>query len=496
MRRPSPGFTLVATMLLAAGCSGNDSPIDSSPLDALADSGIDGSPARDTRSDLARKDSSAQAQGGWAISAGSTKTDGIWEIVPDGSGNLVVSGFFNGKVSFGSTILSTTSDLGSIFVGKVDKDGKFLWAVALDGSPTVWAGMPDGLAVDSSGNIYFGGEFKDSATFGSTTLTSKGDYDIFIVKLDSNGKVLWATSAGGTGADYVDRLAVGSDDKLTLAGSFAGTVSFGETELTAAGVVDLLLARLDSDGNFEWAVQAGGASTEIGDFAVDMMLDSWGNIYITGGVGPSATFGSLSFAGKTGSLSAFVAKLDSTGQFTWVASPSLAAFGVSIARGASGELYVASLTHIANSGNGLVGTFGYAFVSELSSTGSQEWSTMLAGSQIVHVNRLLVDQNGKTTIAGYFNGSALLGSTVLTSKGYGINPFVARLDSSGKVTQAVPIEVDNWGSAVGMARDKSGNTYVSGEFNGTAVFGGTTLKTKGLSTASDAFLWNMGTDKE
>jgi hypothetical protein len=55
-----------------------------------------------------------------------------------------------------------------------------------------------GIAVDACGNSYITGYFKGLATFGSTTLTSNGDYDIFVAKLDSNGNWLWAKNAGGT----------------------------------------------------------------------------------------------------------------------------------------------------------------------------------------------------------------------------------------------------------------------------------------------------------
>ena len=53
-----------------------------------------------------------------------------------------------------------------------------------------------GIAVDDNGNSYVTGFFKESATFSTTTLTSRGDYDIFVAKMDSNGNWLWAKHAG------------------------------------------------------------------------------------------------------------------------------------------------------------------------------------------------------------------------------------------------------------------------------------------------------------
>jgi len=53
------------------------------------------------------------------------------------------------------------------------------------------------LATDADGNVYMAGEFYSSSiTFGSTTLYNTGVSDIFIVKFDSSGQVIWAQLSG------------------------------------------------------------------------------------------------------------------------------------------------------------------------------------------------------------------------------------------------------------------------------------------------------------
>src|SRR5438270_12385982 len=74
----------------------------------------------------------------------------------------------------------------------------FRWAVQAGGT---FDDFSRGIAVDASGNSYVTGSFHDVAVFGDITLTSTGGYDIFVVKYDSSGKVLWANQAGGSNFD-------------------------------------------------------------------------------------------------------------------------------------------------------------------------------------------------------------------------------------------------------------------------------------------------------
>ncbi len=117
----------------------------------------------------------------WVEQAGGTDTDVGRAIAMDGSGNIVVTGNFNGIATFGSTTL--TSDGGSdIFIAKYDGDGNLLWVDHAGGTTQDFGG---GIATDGSGNIVVTGTFSGTAFFGDTTLTSAGVFDIFITKLDA-----------------------------------------------------------------------------------------------------------------------------------------------------------------------------------------------------------------------------------------------------------------------------------------------------------------------
>jgi hypothetical protein len=246
----------------------------------------------------------------WAKQAGGNNWDVGFGIATDSSGNSYVTGFFAESASFGSTTL-TSSGGEDIFVAKLDSSGNWLWAKQAGGTGL---DIGYGIATDSSGNSYVTGFFAESASFGSTTLTSSGGEDIFVAKLDSSGNWLWAKQAGGTSPDYGWGIAIDSSENSYVTGYFEGTASFGTTNLTSSGVQDIFIAKLDSSGNWLWVKQAGGNNWDVG---FGIATDSSGNSYITGLFAEFASFGSTTLT-SSGQDDIFVAKLDNNGNWLWV----------------------------------------------------------------------------------------------------------------------------------------------------------------------------------
>src|SRR2546429_460101 len=64
--------------------------------------------------------------------------------------------------------------------------------------------LPSASVTDAAGNLYVTGTFEDSSiTFGSFTLVNQGGYDIFFVKYDPAGNIIWAKSFGGISNEWV-----------------------------------------------------------------------------------------------------------------------------------------------------------------------------------------------------------------------------------------------------------------------------------------------------
>jgi len=254
----------------------------------------------------------------WAKQAGGTDYDDGYGIVVDINGNSYVTGiFYSSNCSFGSTTL-TSSGGSDIFVAKLDINGNWLWAKQAGGTS---GDSGNGIAVDANGNSYITGGFKESATFGTTTLTSSGyyDYDIFVTKLDIDGNWLWAKQAGGTGDEGSNSIAVDANGNSYITSGFEESVNFGTTTLTSSGYLDIFVAKIDHNGNWLWAKQAGGA---IDDCGYGIALDANGNSYVTGFFMESANFGTSTLT-SSGDRDIFVAKL---GEVNSISLPDIISF--------------------------------------------------------------------------------------------------------------------------------------------------------------------------
>ena len=230
----------------------------------------------------------------WATKAGGTDDDRGYCITHDAAGNIYVSGIFNGTATFGSYSL-TGYGYNDIFVAKMDQNGVWQWAAKAGG-----AGHDNGMAikVDGAGNSYVTGYFNELATFGSYTLTGYGAYDIFVAKLDQNGVWQWATKAGGNSGDIGFGIAMDDESNCYVTGSFQDTATFGLFSLTSSGESDIFVAKLDADGSWVWAAKAGGISY---DTANSITIDGDYNCYVTGYFKEIAVFGlfSLTSSGES-----------------------------------------------------------------------------------------------------------------------------------------------------------------------------------------------------
>jgi hypothetical protein len=418
----------------------------------------------------------------WVVQTGGTNFDGALGISTDCNGNCYFTGAFSKTATFGSTTL-TASGLTDIFVAKLDTLGNWKWAVQV-GSPLNESGYK--ISVDCNGNCYVIGVFPNAITLGSTTLISSGNGDVFIAKLDALGNWKWAVQAGGTDFDGGYGIRVDCDGNSYVTGAFGRTATFGSTTLTASGIKDIFTAKLDTLGNWEWVVQAGGIAFDQGS---GISVDCNGNCYITGDFSGTATFGSTTLT-ASGSSSVFVAKLDMLGTWKWAVQSSgslRSGSGYGIIVDSDGNSYVTGSfdgTAIFGSTTLISSGSGKVFIAKLDALGNWKWAVQADGVNGDVGLDISVDCNGNSYVTGNFYGTAKFGSTTLTALG-NTKVFVAKLDTMGSWKWAVQAGGINYNQGSSISVDCNGNCYITGNFDGTATFGSTTLTSSG---SNDVFV--------
>jgi Ca2+-binding RTX toxin-like protein len=421
---------------------------------------------------------------------GGSNSDEGYSITIDSSGNIYITGFFEGTADFdpsGNTFNLTSAGNRDIFITKLNADGSFAWAKNLGGSNT-----DEGydIAVDNSGNVYTTGFFEGTADFdpdpGNTyNLTSSGgSYDIFISKLSADGSFAWAKDLGASNDDRGYGLSIDSSGNVYTTGKFRNTVDFdpdpGNTyNLTSSGGIDdIFISKLDADGNFVWAKKFGGSDW---DFGRDIAIDSSDNIYTTGYFSGTVNFDSFSLT-SAGQEDIFISKLNADGTVAWAKEMGGGGFdeGDSIAIDNSGNVYTSGYFQGTADFDPGTGTFPLtsmggddAFISKLDADGNFVWAKSFGGSLGDYAEGLTVDSSGNVYISGIFSDTVDFdpgaGTFELTSAG-DTDIFISKLNADGSFAWAKNLGGSSGDWSNGITIDSSGNIYTTGSFQDTVDF--------------------------
>jgi hypothetical protein len=172
-------------------------------------------------------------------------------------------------------------------------------------------------ALGAGSTIYGAGWFDGTATFNGSSYVSAGSDDILLARFDTyTGAVDLTKQFGGTGADDPDGAAPRADGGLVLTGSFGTTIDFGgaTSTMTSAGGLDVFVVALDDTGAGEWARSFGGSGD---DYYTKVVTDSLGNVYVTGVYQDTVTFGTNTFTSNGGNDIFVVKLDGSTGAVLW-----------------------------------------------------------------------------------------------------------------------------------------------------------------------------------
>jgi hypothetical protein len=188
---------------------------------------------------------------------GYSGNDQTYSATSDSEGNLIIAGYFEGKIHFDNIMLVSNGDK-DLFVAKRDPSGNWLWAKNAGGESADYA---LDVCTDENDNVYITGYFYDQAYFGNLNIESTGVSEIFVASLDSDGSWGWAVSAGGTSFERGNAIVAGAG-AVFVSGNFQSTAFFGADSLVSNGNRDIFLAKLDYSGNWKSVTGFGSSSND------------------------------------------------------------------------------------------------------------------------------------------------------------------------------------------------------------------------------------------
>jgi hypothetical protein len=264
----------------------------------------------------------------WGHGLGSTLSDIAYDVAADSSGNVYVTGSFESILDFdpGPGIFSLASSGGTdIFIAKYDPTGQLQWAKRAGGPED---DVSYGLELDHEGHVVATGGFSNIVDFdpgpATSELTSFGQADIFILKLDTAGNFLWVKQMGGEGSDVAYSITLDANKNILTTGFFSDTADFDPSIATITmisnGSYDLFVSKIDPNGQFLWAGSAGSSNVDAGH---SITTDGEGAVLLTGFYSDTVDFDpgiDVHVLKSNGRKDIFILKLNADGQWLWADS--------------------------------------------------------------------------------------------------------------------------------------------------------------------------------
>lgn len=367
--------------------------------------------------------------------AGADPGDHVWSrgfeaspftgITPDDE--VVMAGMFYLPIDLGGGALTPTSPFGAdMYVAKFDAAGNHLFSFAIEGGQSH---QVNAVRADGAGGLYVMGRiFSGTVDFGGGPLDAATSF--FVVRYDAAGNHVFSGLYGD--AEVAD--AEADDQGLVIVGATRSTADFGGGPLTTAGDTDALIARLDGAGNhvysaiygdqyYQYALAVGtdGAGRSVMAVQIAGDTDFGGGPLTPGGFGLALV--ALDEAG---------AHLRSTlieGDFT-----SGITYNMHLDVADAGNFVVAGSLHGgADFGGGMLFTAGGTdiFVAAFDAAGNHEFSQSYGSASYQVVNSVAFTPAGSILLSGNFINDLDFGGGILSADSLTPELFLARLSGSG-----------------------------------------------------------------
>lgn len=335
------------------------------------------------------------------------------------------------SVTLGSLRLSVPGG-GDGWLARLDAQEKVSWARPVGGTGS---DSLTELAIGPDGNPVVCGNFSSSdLVLGLQSFASEGDQDLLVIKIDPDGNVLWGRALGGTTRQTCSGLSVAPDGRILVVANFVESMTFGAETLSApAGVTNGALLALSPDGEPTWALPLSSSSYSI---ARKVAVDGEGYAALTGYFYEGVMVGSESLLSR-GDVDAFVARISPTGETAWLRQLGESAREVSrtLAVGPEGQVAVglsfSGILSLDGLSEPFIGSYDGGIL-VLDQTGKAQHIHVLGGDATQDLNALAFSPSGELLASGYHHGTLVTPLGDITNAG-GDDLYLARFSPAGEL---------------------------------------------------------------
>ena len=176
----------------------------------------------------------------------------------DTDGNILAVTYGNSGIGGDKTVplFGDPNQSSDIWVVKLSPTGQKIWDIGLGGT-----GIEESPQIIAHDGFYYMVCASNSPVSGNKTAPNIGNNDIWVVKLDTAGNIIWDKTYGGTGSDWFPEVSVNSLGQLVVVCSSGSGISGNKTEASKGGS-DYWVFALNAEGELQWQKTIGGSGNE------------------------------------------------------------------------------------------------------------------------------------------------------------------------------------------------------------------------------------------
>lgn len=423
----------------------------------------------------------------WAQQLGGNSQDIITKIVVDDDGNIYGVGDFldslDNFVSYGSK---------DIICFKYAPNGTLLWKKHLGSSGE---DLANDLCIDGNGFLYLAGQYRNTLYYDNDSLPSAGGSDALVLKMDGQGNIIWTKSIGNSSYELASSITCDRFGNTYIGGTFESALTIDNQALNAYNTLNNFILKLGTNGSLVWN---NTLSTPTFNNIHDLKVDRWGNLHTIGtfrdGIQGPLWAGSFP---SNGGKDAFWAIFNGVGLLTSIQKlgGTMDDFGLGIPLDTS-YVYITGIfqdTAIIGTdtliSDGEFDTFITQYDLPNNSWAQQNWTTQIGGSDDSRPYDLVLTNQNNLMLVGYFEGAVWTGIDTIYSRTPRHLPsdiFITEYTSNGSLEYLHRIGSTGRDWASSIAIDDNQAIYIAGVFEDTVAFDSTTtLNGKG---SADIFL--------